>query len=78
MATTLNPYYEGNPLSCMINDDRFIMKTLQNWDFGVDYTGNLMDVKNLDHLVARAQELGDILLVGVSDLIPRIHYIFLF
>ncbi|XP_069682597.1 cap-specific mRNA (nucleoside-2'-O-)-methyltransferase 2 isoform X1 [Periplaneta americana] len=62
-ATTLNPYYEGNPLSCMINDDRFILQTLSNWKFGLDYTGNLMDLKNMQHLVQEAEKMGNILLV---------------
>ncbi|KAJ9593435.1 hypothetical protein L9F63_015021, partial [Diploptera punctata] len=62
-ATTLNPYYEGNPLSCMINDDRFILQTLNNWKFGLDYTGNLMDVENMISLVKDAKEMGDVLLV---------------
>ena len=63
LATTLNPYYEGNPLSCMINDDRFILQTLHHWNFGVDYTGNLMDLDNMQHLVQEAAKIGDILLV---------------
>jgi len=63
LATTLNPYYEGNPLSCMINDDRFILQTLNHWNFGLDYTGNLMDLNNMLHLVQEAAETGDILLV---------------
>jgi hypothetical protein len=63
LATTLNPYYEGNPLSCMINDDRFILQTLSNWNFGLDYTGNLMDLNNMLHLVQEAAKIGDVLLV---------------
>ena len=63
LATTLNPYYEGNPLSCMINDDRFILQTLNHWNFGLDYTGNLMDLNNMLHLVQEAAKTGDTLLV---------------
>jgi hypothetical protein len=63
LATTLNPYYEGNPLSCMINDDRFILQTLSHWNFGLDYTGNLMDLKNMLRLVQEAEKIGDVLLV---------------
>lgn len=62
-AVTLNPYYEGNPLSCMINDDRLILKTLDKWLFGEDYTGDLMQKKNLTSIVEGASELGEILLV---------------
>lgn len=63
IATTLNPYYEGNPLSCMINDDRFIISSLNHWCFGTDYTGNLMNLWNMDNLVERAREKGNVLLV---------------
>lgn len=50
LATTLNPYYEGNPLSQMVQDDRFIFHTLPQWTFGKDMTGNLMDLGNLRDL----------------------------
>ncbi|XP_046739666.1 cap-specific mRNA (nucleoside-2'-O-)-methyltransferase 2 [Diprion similis] len=63
IATTLNPYYEGNPLSCMINDDRFIISSLNQWCFGSDYTGNVMNLKNMTNLVEKCQEKGDVLLV---------------
>lgn len=56
MATTLNPYHERNPLSQMIQDDRFILHTLSNWTFGEDATGNLMDKTNLAHLQAQVQD----------------------
>ncbi len=41
MANTLNPYYEGNSLSCMIDDDRLIVDTLDKWCFGADNTGDV-------------------------------------
>ena len=50
-ATTLNPYYEGNDLDVMIADDRILSLTLPNWYFGVDDTGNCMDVENMFGLV---------------------------
>ena len=34
----------------MINDDRFILGCLDNWEFGVDNTGDLMNIRNLDKL----------------------------
>jgi len=59
VATTLNPHYEGNDLGYMINDDRFIMGSLDNWHFGEDNTGNLMDQANMTSLVERAKKLGE-------------------
>jgi cap2 methyltransferase len=50
-GATLNPYHEGNTTSSMINDDRFILHTLDNWHFGLDDTGNLMDKDNLRYLI---------------------------
>jgi len=47
----------------MINDDRFILQTLNHWNFGVDYTGNLMKLDNMLHLVQEAAKSGDVLLV---------------
>jgi hypothetical protein len=75
LATTLNPYYEGNPLSCMINDDRFILQTLNYWNFGIDYTGDLMDIKNMLHLVKKAAGMGDVLLVKCFFIIAVIIFL---
>lgn len=63
LATTLNPYYEGNQSSVMINDDRFIRHTLNHWCFGEDNTGNLMNLKNLDKLVKSSESHKDIFLI---------------
>lgn len=63
LATTLNPYYEENSLSRMINDERFIRHTLDHWYFGKDNTGNLMDLKNLDGLIEQAKVNNNVLLV---------------
>ncbi|XP_017867169.1 PREDICTED: cap-specific mRNA (nucleoside-2'-O-)-methyltransferase 2 [Drosophila arizonae] len=49
-STTLNPYYEGNALNEMITDDRFIFHTLNNWLFHRDFTGNLLNVENIEHM----------------------------
>jgi len=68
----------------MINDDRFILGSLENWEFGVDNTGDLMEPTNLEQLVARCRQLGDVHLltadgsidcqVGSRELCPA--YIF--
>jgi len=63
LATTLNPHYEGNDLGYMINDDRFIMGSLEHWKFGTDDTGNLMTHKNFSSTLKAAKSLGDISLV---------------
>jgi len=63
LATTLNPHYEGNNLGFMINDDRFILGCLDNWEFGTDNTGDLLKLHNLDKIKERCNKLGDIGLV---------------
>ncbi|CAF4838009.1 unnamed protein product [Pieris macdunnoughi] len=63
LASTLNPYYEGNSTSNMISDDRFMFHTLENWDFGVNSTGNIMNWENSQAIVKRAKSLGKVLLV---------------
>lgn len=63
VAMTFNPYYEGNSLSKMIDDDRFIRHTLEHWYFGEDNTGNLMNIKNLDALKNFCEPCKDILLI---------------
>ncbi|XP_022113070.2 cap-specific mRNA (nucleoside-2'-O-)-methyltransferase 2 [Pieris rapae] len=63
LASTLNPYYEGNSTSNMISDDRFMFHTLENWDFGVNSTGNIMNWENSQAIVKRAKGLGKVLLV---------------
>ena len=58
-----NPHYEGNDLGYMINNDRFIIGTLDHWDFGDDNTGDLMRQENLAKLIDRSSELGEVDLV---------------
>ncbi|CAK1548022.1 unnamed protein product [Leptosia nina] len=73
LASTLNPYYEGNSTSNMISDDRFMFHTLQNWDFGVDNTGNVMDWENSQAIIKRAKSLGKVLLVTADGSIDCIQ-----
>lgn len=63
MATTLNPYYDGNCTTAMIDDDRFMKNTLSNWNFGADFTGDIMSIKNLENLKEHCREYEDVLLV---------------
>ncbi len=63
LAASLNPYYEGNDVAAMINDDRFIKETLKNWDFGADFSGNIMDVENIENLKKRSKDLKSVDLV---------------
>jgi len=58
-ATTLNPHYEGNDLGYMINDDRFIMGSMDHWNFGADNTGDLLKRENMLDLVRQAGEMSE-------------------
>ncbi|XP_063983407.1 cap-specific mRNA (nucleoside-2'-O-)-methyltransferase 2 [Diachasmimorpha longicaudata] len=56
-ASTMNPHYEGNLLTLMINDDRLILHTADHWYFGEDNTGDVMSLKNLEGLVKRGKTM---------------------
>ena len=62
----MNPYHEDNGLEEMINDDRIIEKTLKNWWFGEDFTGNLRHKCNLDNLKKLNSTFGPIHLVSIQ------------
>ncbi|XP_064602551.1 cap-specific mRNA (nucleoside-2'-O-)-methyltransferase 2-like [Liolophura sinensis] len=62
-ATTLNPYYEGNSLGQMIDDDRFLRHSLEYWNFGVDNTGDLFNPANQTSLKTNVEKLGEVHLV---------------
>lgn len=63
LAMTYNPYYEGHTNSNMISDDRFIRYTLKKWFFGKDFTGDLMNLDNLDSLIEKCKEKGKVNLI---------------
>lgn len=65
-GATLNPYYEGNDLNAMLDDDSFIFKTMENWNFGIDGTGDIMNIQNLVFLKNDATKLGPIHLVSLA------------
>ncbi|XP_035713407.1 cap-specific mRNA (nucleoside-2'-O-)-methyltransferase 2-like [Folsomia candida] len=56
LATTLNPHYEGNDIGTMINEDKLILSSLNNWIFLKDTTGNLMNRANLDSLIEQVKQ----------------------
>ena len=53
MATTLNPFYEGNSPVSTVAEDQFIIETLEQWDFGRDNSGDVMKWTNVISLCER-------------------------
>jgi cap2 methyltransferase len=41
VGNSLNPYYEGNDVASMIDDDALIAATYDNWCFGEDDSGDM-------------------------------------
>jgi 23S rRNA U2552 (ribose-2'-O)-methylase RlmE/FtsJ len=62
-AVSLNPYFEGNDFDAMLDDDRLIVHTFDNWYFGEDDTGNIMERANIEGVWRRAKEMGSVHLV---------------
>ena len=62
-ANSLNPYYEKNDLSTMLDDDRFIIDTIDNWCFGKDNTGNIMNPENIQNIWEKAKQMEFIHLI---------------
>ncbi|XP_061400682.1 cap-specific mRNA (nucleoside-2'-O-)-methyltransferase 2-like, partial [Musca vetustissima] len=73
LATTLNPYYEGNPVKKMIMDDRFMLYTLDNWLFHKDFTGNIISSENVEHMKEECKKrLGEVHLITADGSIDCI------
>ncbi|XP_073846114.1 cap methyltransferase 2 [Musca autumnalis] len=73
LATTLNPYYEGNPVKKMIMDDRFMLYTLDNWLFHKDFTGNIISSENVEDMKQQCeQRLGEVHLITADGSIDCI------
>uniref|UniRef100_W8BQT0 Cap-specific mRNA (nucleoside-2'-O-)-methyltransferase 2 n=1 Tax=Ceratitis capitata TaxID=7213 RepID=W8BQT0_CERCA len=56
LSTTLNPYYEGNPSSGMISDDRFMFHTFDNWLMHDDFTGNIISRNNIEQMQEQCKQ----------------------
>nr|XP_026691478.1 cap-specific mRNA (nucleoside-2'-O-)-methyltransferase 2-like isoform X2 [Ciona intestinalis] len=65
VGNTLNPYYEGNPLSSCIVDDRLISRTLKSWCFGQDNTGDVFKPEFMDSLSAHCHNEFDDATIGL-------------
>lgn len=50
LAMTLNPHHEANGHPDIVTDDRLMLHTLQNWEFGPDYTGDIFQPGYAEHL----------------------------
>ncbi|XP_050522675.1 cap-specific mRNA (nucleoside-2'-O-)-methyltransferase 2-like isoform X2 [Daktulosphaira vitifoliae] len=50
LAMTLNPYHESNGHPDTVSDDRLIFSTIDKWEFGPDYTGDIFQPRYHEHL----------------------------
>jgi len=71
LASTLNPYYEGNSLNNMIEDDRLIAQTSDHWYFGADNTGDIFSSDFIESLACKCtkKQLDSVHLVCISVLL---------
>ncbi|XP_070499114.1 cap-specific mRNA (nucleoside-2'-O-)-methyltransferase 2 [Chironomus tepperi] len=77
IATTLNPYYEGNSIGNTILDDRLILHTLPNWFFGETHSGDIINPDNIRSLVSYCKSIGNVQLVtcdGSIDCLDKPEY----
>lgn len=67
-AMSLNPYYEGNDLLALIDQDRFMLETIDHWYLGKDNSGDVMVQENVRGLVEMVKhDLVEVDLVSVMD-----------
>ena len=66
LASTLNPFYEGNDTKRMIEGEKFILETEGHWNFGEWYDGDLMNRDNLEHLQQAMRDLGKADVVSIK------------
>ena len=50
-AMMLNPYYEGNDLHALIDQDRFMMESFEKWYLGRDNSGDILEWESITGLV---------------------------
>lgn len=67
-AVTLNPYYEGNDLIALIDQDRFLLETVDHWSFGQDNSGDITLRENAQAVIGFVKQ--DFTRV---DLVSRVH-----
>ncbi len=60
---SLNPYNSGNSDRALISDDKFICETPDNWYYGVDGTGDIMNASNIRGLWNRVKSFPPVMLV---------------
>ncbi len=73
-AMTLNPYYEGNDLKALIDQDRFMMMTNDRWFLGNDNTGDIMVLENVIGLVNMVKkEMISVNLVSIMAVCVCVH-----
>lgn len=66
LASSLNPFYEGNDTKRMIEAEKFIVETEEHWNFGESYDGDIMNWKNLEHLQHGMENLGKADIVSIK------------
>jgi cap2 methyltransferase len=66
LETTRKPQCARNPSSRNIDDYIFILKTVDRWNFGLDDTGNIIDINNVLYILKGAVEMVDVLLVTAN------------